>query len=163
MTANAESQLVSIATQLIGTKCWQVSAGGSVGSRFVLDFGKQLEWEPVENPRVNEMFKDKRKGELTVNVGCAAWRLDGEDEPITSWTDIAGLNGPMVDGLRLLNGCTVTMAQIMRPGLDLILTFDNKLCLRVFCDQFEEPYDNYNLSHQNTYVSVMARSRIVVS
>jgi hypothetical protein len=155
------SELASIATKLIGATCWKVSAGGgATGSRFILHFGAGLKWAvDPKNPPLNSRLKDTSHGEFRLHVGCAAWRLDSDDKPLTAWTDLAVPGGPMFVGLSLLQGCVVVGAEIVKPGLDLILSFDKRYVLRVFCDQFEEPFDNYSLSFRNTYVEVRARSR----
>ncbi|HEV2969356.1 MAG TPA: hypothetical protein VGY55_05140 [Pirellulales bacterium] len=164
MNGDAESQLLYIASKLVGNECWNVSAGGATGSRFILDFGAKLKW--VIDPRnvlLNARLQDSYHGEFGLQVGCAAWRLDSEEKPLTAWTDLAVPGGPMVAGLELLRGCVVVSAEITRPALDLVLAFDKRYFLRVFCDQFDERFDNYSLSFRGTYVSVEARSRAVVS
>jgi hypothetical protein len=156
------SHLLSIVEQIIGTTCWKVAAaGGATGSHFNLDFGNMIEW-PVDTTRMVPLEMQRGTyGEFGVQVGCASWRLDSENAPITAWTDIASPDGPMVKGLRLLQDCIVTDAKITKPGLDLLLEFNKNYSLRVFCDQFDEQYDNYSVSFRDVYLMVKARSHII--
>jgi hypothetical protein len=162
MNTDLVLQLATTVAQLNGTTCWKVAAGGATGSRFNLDFGAKLEWSIVpDDPRLGKIVRGVH-GEYGLQVGCAAWRLDNEEEPITAWTDLATPDGPMVMGLRHLVNCVVTRAEITKPGLDLLLEFDKKYTLRVFCDQFDETLRNYTVSFREKYVCIGSRSRIHV-
>lgn len=164
MNSDPVSQLASIVARLIGSTCWRVSAGGVTGSRFNLDFGEKMKWgTDAKDHGLNVTAPESSYGECGVQVGCASWRLDSDAGPITACTDVAAPRGAMVAGLGVLRDCVVTGAEVTMPGLDLVLTFDEKYVLRVFCDQFDESCDNYSVSFRNTYVSVTARSRVVAS
>jgi hypothetical protein len=154
-------QLSEIVSKLIGTTCWQVGALGSVaGSHFILDFGRKIEW-PMINDRYSEVLP-RYHGEFGLQVGSASWRIDDKVKPITSSDDLSTLNGPMITGLRLLKGCVVTAANITQPGMDLFLDFNNVYSLKIFCDLFDESYDNYSVSFIDTYICITGRSKIIV-
>lgn len=164
MDLDSSDELVALILQFIGKTCWQViAAGGATGSHFRMDFGEMLRWphDPA-NPRLNSALANRVHGEFGLYVECAAWRLDGEFGPVTAWTDLATPDGPMITGLQALKDRVVTTASVARPGFDLMLEFEGKYCLRVFCDQLEEPYDNYAASFRNMYFTVAPRSRVRV-
>ena len=53
----------------------------------------------------------------------------------------------MLSGLQRLIGEKIIRAQAMHPGNDMELLFSGDFCLRIFCDQTEDGYDNYSLHH----------------
>ena len=53
----------------------------------------------------------------------------------------------------------MTDARVEKPSLDLTIAFDQTYTLRVFCDQFDEGFDNYSVSFKGKYVCVEAKSR----
>lgn len=152
--------LKMLVDKLVGKPCWGISAGGCTGSRFILKCGKQLKRDrPLTNTHLPELQR-LYEAELGVNVGCAAWRLDGENEVITSSTDDSSPSGPMVHGLSRLIGTYVTCAQVTRPGMDLVLEFQDGLRLRVFCDQFESGCSNYSVFCGELSLTVGSRSEL---
>jgi hypothetical protein len=146
---------------LINAPCWGVSgSGGATGSRFNLHLGgKCKRSRPIDNNNISKILQHYR-GEMVVHVSCAAWRLEDQDRPITSSAD---QDNQIKNGLASLENSIVTRADILPPGMDLVIEFDNgKYLLKIFCDQFIAPYDNYFVGIRNDYICVNAKSEIVI-
>lgn len=165
MSQHELSQFFSLMPQLIGLVCWNVMAG-AVGSLASLDFGAMVARDkPLPYPNV-KLTPDEHKfrGEYVLYLEYCPWRLDSADAVIASWNDSNAPKGPIITGLRQLIGTKIAYAEIISPGLDLILRFENGHVLRVFPDVAErDDGDNYSLSIANgpTYI-VGPRSRLRV-
>jgi len=160
MSCNTSSELAQLIGSLVGALCWGVNASSATGSRFNLDLGERLH-RPSDLSQGNVPIAPPDFGEFGIQVGCAAWRLEDPKGVITGWTDASAPDGPMYAGLRGLQGSILTAAEITLPGVDLLLEFDEQYVLRVFCDQFEDPYENYSISFRDTYYIVKARAIVV--
>ncbi len=140
-------QFAEAVQSLVGKPCWNVLAG-AVGSLASLDIGAKVERDepmPFRNTKM-ALESHKYRGEVVLYIEDCPWRLDGPDAVIASWTDSNAPQGPIVTGLNQLVGQTIADAQITRPGLDLVLTFENGYVLRLFPDQSDpNEGDNYAL------------------
>ena len=117
--------------KLIGLRCWYVNAGGSyVGSSFSLSCGEKIARKaPLSNDAHPEEYrKFEGAAELTV---WSTWRLDSQNEPITSSDDS---EERLVSGLERLRGCEIFDVVIDRPCWDLKILFSPFYRLHVFCD-----------------------------
>lgn len=160
---NEIDQLEQALHTLIGQPCWNVLAG-AVGSLASLDIGAKVERDqplPFRNVKLS-LEAHKFRGETILYIEDCPWRLDGPDSVIAAWTDSNAPDGPIVTGLNKLVGHTITHAELTRPGLDLALTFDNGLTLRLFPDQTDpEAGDNYALDrHDASTFIISTRSSI---
>lgn len=140
--------LKSALNALIGQECWNVSAG-AIGSLASIDIGdKVLRDKPLPYPNKN-LAPDlhKYRGQYVLYLEDCPWRLDGTDAVIASWMDSNAPNGPIVTGLKQLEGATITHVDLITPAFDLIVSFNNGLILRIFPDQVDpDEGDNYSLS-----------------
>ncbi len=112
-----------------------------------LDFGKKI---PQKKKAANTHLPPIRQrfiGEIAIFIENAAWRLDSELEIICSSTSSNHKGGRYEKAANLLVGRKVVRVDISKPALDLVIEFDGKLFLRVFCDQTNEVdnHDNYSV------------------
>lgn len=134
MSSSTESKVNSALSRLIGEVCWYVSAGGSGGNTFGLDFGAKIPREhPLKNLAHSEEFRHF-EGEATLTVWCD-WRLDGPIAPVTG-SD----NEPdRIDTLlQVLVGQRVTAIEARPPAWDMTIAFANDLVLQVFCNHIPD-------------------------
>ncbi|MDX1994447.1 MAG: hypothetical protein SF029_18840 [bacterium] len=142
--------------QLVGLECWNVMAG-AVGSLASLDIGAKVPRDkPLPYPNV-KLSPDEHKfrGEFVLYLEYCPWRLDSSDEVLASWNDSNAPRGRIVTGLKRLIGAKISGVELLRPGLDLTVRFDNDLTLRIFPDMTQrDEGDNYSLSVANevTYI-----------
>jgi hypothetical protein len=130
MNVPTEHELFAFVRTLEGLTCWYVSAGGAAGSTFQLALGgKVLRARPITNPAHSEEYR-RFEGEANLLVWCA-WRLDGEDRPLTSWDDS---REAIPRELRRLVGARVETVSLVWPAWDLTLCFVGGLQLRIFAD-----------------------------
>jgi hypothetical protein len=130
MNEKIPAELAGIIPSLEGLECWYVSAGGAAGSTFQLTLGGKFRRRlPLKNAGHTEEFR-QFEGELSLFVWCA-WRLDGTDNPLTSWDDTSE---SVKTGLEKLIGCRIDTVELIPPAWDMTIRFSNSLSLRVFCD-----------------------------
>jgi hypothetical protein len=105
----------------------------------------------------------KHRGEFVLFVG-SVWRLDSTERVICGALEDHRKGGPILEGLRLLNGKTVESFSLDEVGLDLDLAFSGGLRLRIFCDSLNEvdQWNNYVLSTQKDRYIVGRRSVLEV-
>ncbi len=155
---NLQSQLQNATTELIGERCWFVSAGPNTGSVINLHFGKRI-------PRIypgSRQSKTPRRGvigSIQLFVECA-WRLDSADSVVCGCRDSSLPDGEMLSGLSLIEGQKVMDVDLRLPSCDLSVAFANDLRLGIFCDQVNpvDQGDNYWISTPSYSVAVGVRS-----
>jgi hypothetical protein len=134
-----------VLASIVGDVCWAVSAGGCVGSRFILDCGKKIPRDiPLTNPNASEELRHFA-GSTVISVGNAPWKLSDATSVITSWEDSCEPDGPIVQGLCELIGERITSAHIDQPGFDLELRFGSDYLLKVICAGLGDDSDNYSI------------------
>lgn len=113
-----------------GLECWNVGAGGCVGSSFSLALGKKVRRSrPLKNPTVSDEFREY-EGEACLLVWCT-WRLGTGEAPIASSDEESDR---IAKSLQALVGQKVVRGEVSQPACDMTLTFTNGLRLNVFCD-----------------------------
>lgn len=112
---------------VIGKKAWGVKRG--VGSFITIEFGTKM---PSKTP------KGGSHGEWHLWVYGGEWRLENEEHVV-----VASEDDPKKIEIEIqcLEGCTLQSFEIMTPALDAILTFDQKIILRIFGIYSEETED----------------------
>jgi hypothetical protein len=130
MDPNTNHELATLVRNLEGLTCWYVSSGGAAGSTFQLALGGKIpRSRPLTNPAHPEEYR-RFEGEANLLVWCA-WRLDGEDRPLTSWDDSSET---VSQELGRLAGLRVEAVALARPAWDLALRFSGGLHLQLFAD-----------------------------
>jgi len=141
-----------IANELIGNRCWQVTAAVITGSRVNLHFGKRIESEVGKNRRIVE------EGELGIQIGSAQWRVSKGETILSSSVEILENDEPAIAGLHLLEGKQVV--DVVVHGLfDLWVKFENGIELSVFCNDTDDGADNYSISIRGRYYTVECNER----
>jgi len=147
--------------RLEATECWSVVAGSTTGSIISLDFGKKI--PRARKLRNQDLTEEQRnfESEFVLFVECV-WRLDGRDAVLCGAWDDNGPEGPMLRGLKLLEGSLVEKVDLREPGLDLHIQFRGGVNLWIFCDQVSEveQYDNYVFFSPETNFTVTWKSRL---
>lgn len=142
------NHFIDTITNLKGKPCWSVQISG-VGSLANLHFGAKI---PRQQVMAHPDFKidvDERvnQGEVVLYLEECPWRVDSSTAVLCSWMDENAEGGRLVEGLMQLKGLSVVEAEVVQPALDLILTFEGGLVLRVFPDQANpDEGDNYAVS-----------------
>ncbi len=158
-------ELASALNAMVGETCWSFAASIVTGSHVSFDIGRKVRRKkPLRNPRISEEER-LYTAELHLYVTCS-WRLDLKGEVLCGGDDDNSNEGPMRHGLQHLLGRKVIAVELDRPGLDLLLAFEDDLILRVFCDELgigEDDAENYTLFMPDHYLSVEGRSRVTKS
>ena len=124
------NEILTRLTDVSGSACWHVGAGGAVGSSFSLALGaKVLRERPLRLADESDEFKFYQ-GAFEFLVWCT-WRLEGEAGPVSS-----GDQEPenIVRALDVLRGKTLLEATVQPRAWDLCLRFSGDVRLLVFCD-----------------------------
>jgi hypothetical protein len=130
--------------RVVGKECWSCTI--AAGSFLLFDLGKRiLRDRPAFKPYL--MFEQRHyRGEFSFHVTMCPWRIEFEDEVIGSWNDDNKPGGKMEQNVDRCLHYAVQSVELLHPGLDLNLRFNNTWTLRVFCDRIGEKghSDNYN-------------------
>jgi hypothetical protein len=166
--SNVENELpqdfVAALHSLVDKECWGFSAGPGTGSMVVLDFGKKVPRTRVlANPHLTEDQK-RFKGEVSLFLQGAAWRLNSQTAIICGSTDSNEPDGPMLQGLGGLVSTKARAVDLMSRFLDLLIEFEGGIFLTVFCDQtnIDDQCDNYSLHVKGKVFAVATRSKLIV-
>jgi hypothetical protein len=139
------SQLVASLTaalqEMVGHDCWGVIAGKS--SVVGLHIGPKLKRaQPVQNPLLSAELREY-DGQYGIMIMCA-WRLDTPTEVVAGSGDPAA-GGPTSTGLDRITGKRITAIAIAPPAMDLVVSFEGDLTLKVFCDGTDVADDSDNI------------------
>ena len=120
---------MSVFRNLVGEKCWHVSAGGVTAPSFLLAFGERILRARVLKNKAQPVIYRKFRGSLELLVWCT-WRLQTEKSVIGS-SDQGELG---IVELRKLLGAEVADVKCQPPAWDLCVEFVDGRTLMVFCD-----------------------------
>ncbi len=130
-----------------GQRCWCSVAGEGTGSIFSLGFGRKI---PLSKPLSNmHLSKDKRENtpEYSIMV-WSSWALQKDGNVICDSDYPNDNDGPIVLGLKKLEGKTIKSIEATEPFLYLNVEFDDGYLMKIKCDG-EEMYgddgDNYTI------------------
>lgn len=134
-------ELESLLAKMKSQTCWSM-VGISAGSMFSLDFGAQLKRNIIIG---NDMLrKDQREfvGEHSLFVKHSGWKLYHGSEVICHCNDSNKNDGPMVLGLRQLEGKKMLRFKFGNSPAELMLAFSENYKL-FLCDwEGVEPDDD---------------------
>lgn len=135
--------------QLVDSSCVDCVAGPPTGSVIHLKFRQ-----------ATGVVSD----DFSLLVECA-WRLDSREGVLCSWTDAGASGGAWLEQICLVVGQRVKSVKLSSPGLDVCITFESGLCLRIFCDQTDisDEGDNYLLGSTARTFTVHPKGRLSVS
>lgn len=129
------AELASFLARAEGLPCWR--AYTSVGNSPGLLFGRKVRRSTADAMRIHPRWKDLPAEserfytfEVCLIVWCS-WRLDANDEPISSSDDTEESASAAIAELA---GASLHSAVVTAPTGDLELHFSNGRCLRAFCD-----------------------------
>lgn len=137
-----EKLFINAIGKLNGKICWSI-IGGSERSDISIKFGKKI---PRKKPIPNIHLTDDEKlyeGEYSFLIECT-WRLESNDKVLHSWMDASPQNKLLQKRLKRLINSKVKKVEVSLPFYDLSIYFSNSLCLKIFCDQTTDEYDNYS-------------------
>ena len=148
---------------LVGQLLWEPVADPGMGGALSVELRRVFPRAiaPHPHPVLNSPL---HRGESSLLIRCA-WRVENEDEVLTSWSDDHSLDGRMLRALRVLDRTTVTAVSVSWPSCDVVLTLSGGVRLSMFCDQVDESEgynDNYNLVLPRIAYIVGAKSIISV-
>ncbi len=122
--------------RLVGEECWSSVAGEGTGSIFSLKFGEQFKsYNPVSNPHLR-----KHQREYDSHLGLmvwSSWCLSKNGTEICDSESDNHNNGPMVAGLKRLEGNKIREIECENPAEQICLCFEDGYELDVFCNGFE--------------------------
>lgn len=144
--------------ELVGKKCWHVSAGGVTSPSFVLVLGEKVPRPvPLKNQAQPVDFRENR-GSVELLVWCS-WRLNSQAEVVASSSQ-----DPCFDlKLRELVGSRVESVDCVPPFWDLSVRFSNSIELQVFSNNViseESALENWELWLPLGVTSVGPGSRV---
>ncbi len=120
--------------KLASRECWAMTAGRGSGSRFTLDIGAKIKRSiPVQNPHLSP-DSQQFTGEFALFVENCAWRLEHNKAILCTSKSANSEGGEMLTNLRLLIGRKIENINLIIPGFDLIVKFENGFMLRTFSD-----------------------------
>lgn len=135
------ASLTAALQEMVGHDCWGVIAGKS--SVVGLHIGPKLKRaEPVHNPMLSAELREY-DGQYGLMIMCA-WRLDTPTEVVAGSGDPAA-GGPTSTGLDRITGKRITAIALAPPAMDLVVSFEGDLALKVFCDGTDVADDSDNV------------------
>lgn len=149
--------------RLIGQNCWSVIAGKGTGSNIALDFGKKiLRKTEIKNDYLSEEQR-KYVGEFSLYITCS-WRLDSDTGVICGSKEPNQNDGPMIEGIKKITTKNIIDIEILSPAFDLLIQFEGRLTLRLFCDETDpiDEFDNYSLYTPEGIYTISNRSNIII-
>lgn len=143
----------------IGETCWNAEL--TVGSTLMLDFGKQLSYDPpMVNPNSGETV---RIGEYNFLIFCS-WRLENRENVICTWQDKFYNYQKLEEMVKMIRCRKIENIYIDKPSYDVIIVFDEGLVLKVFCDlqSVNDPKkSNYYFSTFNDLFAIKCNSELL--
>ncbi|MGG6270130.1 hypothetical protein ACQ4M3_33920 [Leptolyngbya sp. AN03gr2] len=126
------TQPLELANRLVGETCWQASF--SYGDELNLHFGERI---PYSHPKL----VGQSKGSWILGSRGTNWQLES---PLGILITSEASREEMEAEVKKIEGSTVTKLEIGFPQLDLILSFDHQLCLKILPTSED---DEYNLAY----------------
>ena len=124
-----KQKIEGILNRILETHCWNVGAGGSAGSFFMLDFGEKI---PRIKPLVQLAGKIRdSEGQFRIFVQDVHWELYENKKMIAYDESDSKISGTLVTSLKKLEGKKL-MHYILDSHFNLILYFNEFLMLRIF-------------------------------
>lgn len=144
--------------RLVGMPCWSIMV--SAGAHVLLDFGQKLLRVPILFDQTLTEEQRMYKGEASLFIEHAVWRLEHQGTIIGSWRDSRHPSGTMQSRLGQCHGKVIEHVTLLRPGLDLLVQFTAGLALRIFCDQTNTDHDNFTYFMVGNSYTVGAYSQL---
>lgn len=152
------AELIALLARAEGRPCWRAytSAGNSPGLLLGRKVRRAVADAMKAHPRWKDLPPESERfftSEVQFIIWCS-WRLDADDQPITSSDDAEETAGAAIGEL---SGTTLQSAKVSGPAGDLELHFSNGQCLRVFCDHVpgDPSFDgNWELRIERSHVMV---------
>jgi hypothetical protein len=166
MSENNIDEFEDVLKGMIGLACWSVQVSG-VGSLLNLHFGERVRRsQPLTMPDFKLTPEERAfQGSHVLYLEDCPWRVESDEAVLATWLDSSEPEGELTLAVQQLHEQRVAAVELQRPGLDLMVRFDNNLRLRVFPDQVDADMgDNYALAlalPDRMYV-VAARSTLYV-
>jgi hypothetical protein len=128
---------------IIGWPIREVHCGRNTGSHISVILGGVS----LVRPAGDGESHSRLDASVTIFVENASWRLSDQTRVVCSWRSDNNPGREMENGLRLLVGSRVKLAEVSAPTGDLRMVMANGLLLEVFsdCMSLEEDGDNYSI------------------
>jgi hypothetical protein len=135
------NQFAESLQRLIEKECWGIVEG--TGSHIAFDFGRKIpRIKPIENTHLSADSRNF-ESELSLFVECV-WRIVSPTEVLFgSWTEHQRVKEEKI----FIIGQKVKSVELIKPALDINVTFSNDLQLNIFCDQTNEKDSNDNYDY----------------
>lgn len=149
---------------LVGQPCWSVQISG-VGSLLNLHFGERVRRpQPLTMPDFKLTLEEREfQGAYVLYLEDCPWRLETAQAVVATWLDSSEAEGALAVAAQGLRDQRVVAVELQRPGLDLLLRFEDDLRLRVFPDQIDaDEGDNYALALPDRVFVVAAHSMLYI-
>lgn len=147
-------------TELVGKKCWHVSAGPPTAPSFLVALGEKIPRRLALKNQAQPDAYARFRGSVELLVFCS-WRLQTADEVLaTSDQEELGL-----EPLRRLVGAEVVAVSCAGPAWDLQVDFADGRTLLVFCDRLapgSSPETNWEIFLPDTVASAGPGSKLIM-
>jgi hypothetical protein len=117
MVMNGLSEIYKLINPLLGQRIWKAWLGE--GNFLILELGSQINDPKLKRPR----------GEWTLWVYMAAWRLETSAEIVTASEDE---REKITVNIKQLEGLGVESIEVIYPSLDTTILFENGITLKIF-------------------------------
>ena len=152
------AELESEIAKVVGKKCRHADL--NVGSTLMLDFGRELTYDPpIVNPNNGEIVKI---GEFNFMFFCS-WRIENKERIFCTWQDKTYHYDKLEIAVNMLTEKELVDYAIDYPSMDLVLRFNDGISLKVFCDLQTEDAgkSNYYFSNFNELFAVKNNSELI--
>jgi len=164
MSVDNIDEFEQVLHELAGQPCWRVQVSG-VGSLVNLHFGERVRRsQPLTQPGFRLTPEEREfQGRYVLYLEDCPWRVESGQAVLATWLDSSEPEGALTVAVQQLREQRVAAVELLRPGLDLLLHFDNDLRLRVFPDQIDaDEGDNYALALPDRVYVVAAGSTLYI-
>lgn len=115
--------------ELLHRSCLGAVAQPETDGDLLLHFGG---WQLYEDPPNPNLLTSER-GRWSLMLHCP-WRLDGPSSVICDWRSVADPDRQLEQSYLAMEGLSVEVIELSRPGLDLRIQFSRGFRLTALCD-----------------------------
>lgn len=147
-----------------GDGCWGITAGKGTGSMVSIQCGRKIRRShPVNNPHLSEESREN-EAEYCLFLRDCSWRLESDDEILSSSLSGNEEGGTMLAGLNRIVGQKIVDVRLNLPWMDLTIVFENGIRLKTFTLGETEPaeeFENFDYFVPGFVYAVSASGKLI--